>query len=76
MLQEQSMSKMFFPSIPDISKLADIEMIQLMNVDSNEMNEEKWETLLHTINSVALREDVDGIVITHGTDKLFLESYS
>ena len=62
-------------SIPLIKEVADIETIQLFNVDSNEMSPEKWVELSKTINDVAKRDDIDGIVVTHGTDTLDETAY-
>lgn len=54
-------------SVPQLGKLANIEMISLMSDDSNEMDEQKWMQLR---NQQAARDDVDGIVVTHGTDTI------
>lgn len=62
-------------SIPEVSKLADIEECQLMNVDSNEMNDENWLRLSNKINEIIVRDDVDGIVVTHGTDTIEETAY-
>lgn len=62
-------------SIPNVKKLANISEVQLMNIDSNEMNEEKWCLLSHTINELIKQEDVDGIVVTHGTDTIEETAY-
>ena len=62
-------------TIPNVSKLANIEIAQFMNVDSNEMNLDTWIRLSNTINEIIAREDVDGIVVTHGTDTIEETSY-
>lgn len=62
-------------SIPQVNHLAHIEEIQLMNVDSNEMNEACWIKLANKINEVIMRDDVDGIVVTHGTDTIEETAY-
>lgn len=62
-------------SIPMIKEIADIETIQLFNVDSNEMGPTKWLELTKVVNEVARREDIDGIVVTHGTDTLDETAY-
>ncbi|MST88000.1 asparaginase [Sharpea azabuensis] len=62
-------------SIPQVKDIANIEMIQLLSVDSNEMNEQHWLALLDMINKQASRDDVDGIVVTHGTDTLEETAY-
>lgn len=40
-------------TIPMIRNVADIETVQLFNVDSNEMDEEKWITLANQLNELA-----------------------
>ncbi|SDN16232.1 asparaginase domain-containing protein [Limosilactobacillus mucosae] len=62
-------------SVPQLGKLANIEMISLMSVDSNEMDEQKWLQLREVINQQAARDDVDGIVVTHGTDTIEETAY-
>lgn len=62
-------------TIPQINNLAEIEMVPLISVDSNEMNERYWIKLRNTINKQAKRPDVDGIVITHGTDTIEETAY-
>ena len=42
-------------TIPMIRNVADIETVQLFNVDSNEMDEEKWITLANQLNELAVR---------------------
>lgn len=62
-------------SIPDVNHIANISSIQLMNVDSNEMNEHSWIILSNKINELVKQEDVDGIVVTHGTDTIEETAY-
>lgn len=62
-------------TIPMIQNIAEIETVQLFNVDSNEMNEEYWMLLANRINEVAAREEIDGVVVTHGTDTLDETAY-
>ncbi len=56
-------------SIPVVSHEFEISLFQLMSVDSNEMDIEKWCLLKKTVEELAA-SDVDGIVITHGTDTI------
>lgn len=50
-----------------INEIAELSEVQLFNEDSNEINEEKWITLANTLNEIVSRDDVDGVVVTHGT---------
>ena len=58
-----------------INEVANLKAIQLFNVDSNEMNEEHWIILANKINDLASQKNVDGIVVTHGTDTLDETAY-
>lgn len=62
-------------SIPRIGEVANIRSLQLCNLDSNEMNKTVWMRLSNTINALVLEEDIDGIVVTHGTDLIEETSY-
>ena len=55
-------------SIPMIKDLAHIKEYQLMNVDSNEMNSLRWMILSNKINEIVKDDEIDGVVVTHGTD--------
>ena len=57
-------------TIGNVNEFAHVEAIQLFNVDSNDLTLENWLELKNKVNEVAERKDVDGIVITHGTDTL------
>lgn len=57
-------------SIPQIKDLANLNTIQLCNVDSNDMGIEKWIELRKICHTLESDPNVDGIVITHGTDTL------
>lgn len=57
-------------SIPMINEVANLKAIQLFNVDSNEIDEQYWLILANKINELVNCDDVDGIVVTHGTDTL------
>ena len=55
-------------AVPNIRKLANLEGEQTANVGSQDMNVEVWLILANRINELLAKDDVDGIVITHGTD--------
>ncbi|WP_394429260.1 asparaginase [Streptomyces sp. SGAir0957] len=47
-----------------------VEVVDLFNVNSSRMTSERQLTLLRTVRQVLADPDVDGIVVTHGTDTL------
>ena len=55
-------------AVPGIRKLANITGEQTANVGSQDMSVEVWLKLANRINELLATDDVDGIVITHGTD--------
>ena len=57
-------------SVPGLDKLANLSGEQLCNIDSKDMQEAIWLQLAERVEAAAERKDVDGIVITHGTDTL------
>ncbi|QUN14549.1 asparaginase [Clostridium sp. C1] len=62
-------------SIPMLNQVAHIKEYQLMNVDSNEMTPQRWLVLSQKINELVRQDDIDGIVVTHGTDTLDETAY-
>lgn len=62
-------------AVPKISELADIESVQICNVNSDDMTSEIWIQLTNTINEYADDSNVAGFVITHGTDTLEETAY-
>ena len=57
-------------SVPGLDKLANLTGEQLCNIDSKDMQEDIWLQLARHVEKAADRNDVDGIVITHGTDTM------
>lgn len=55
-------------AIPELSETANIEAIQICNINSDDITTQIWFELVKKINDLAKREDVAGFVITHGTD--------
>ncbi len=70
----QSMKDMIreSPEMKDISKKYAIETIDLMNLDSSDLASElkNWEKLGEAVVEAVNRKDVEGVVITHGTDTM------
>ncbi len=54
--------------IPQVKDICQIEAIQLLNLDSSNMEPEHWKLIVHTIREQY--EAYDGFVIAHGTDTM------
>jgi len=57
-------------AVPGIKDLANIKGEQISNVGSQDMTMEIMLTLAKRINSLLGQKDVDGVVVTHGTDTM------
>src|SRR6516162_9652775 len=57
-------------AVPGIKDLANIKGEQISNVGSQDMTFEIMLTLAKRINALLAQNDVDGIVVTHGTDTM------
>lgn len=66
--------KELLSTIPSISHKANIYGEQILNVDSNEITTKDWIMLANKINKLA-KDDIEGFVITHGTDTLDETAY-
>jgi len=55
-------------AVPNIRELANLRGEQIANVGSQDMSVKVWLDLANRINELLKGPDVDGIVITHGTD--------
>jgi len=55
-------------AVPNIRTLANLKGEQIANVGSQDMSVKVWLDLAKRINELLKGNDVDGIVITHGTD--------
>ncbi len=62
-------------AVPQIKELADITGEQISNVGSQNMSDAIWLRLAGRVNRLVVRPDVDGIVITHGTDTIEETAY-
>lgn len=57
-------------SVPGIDQIANLEAVQICNLDSNNVTSELWIVVANTINELAKNKNVTGFVVTHGTDTL------
>ena len=57
-------------AVPQTKKLATLRGEQIANIGSQDMNDEVWLKLARRVNELLAMPDVDGIVISHGTDTI------
>lgn len=62
--------KQLVEDIPDLAKLAEINVEQIANIGSQDMNDDIWLRLAKRIREAVIHNEADGIVITHGTDTM------
>ena len=62
-------------AVPELEDVAEIEAIQICNVNSDDITAEVWLELAKTINEMSADPEVAGFVITHGTDTLEETAY-
>ncbi|CAH2792356.1 MAG: L-asparaginase (EC [uncultured Paraburkholderia sp.] len=57
-------------AVPALSTVVRIAPDQVASVDSKDMAMPLWTTLAQRINTLLAADDIDGVVVTHGTDTL------
>ncbi len=62
-------------AVPALSAVARIAPEQIASVDSKDMAMPLWTTLGQRIDTLLATDDVDGVVVTHGTDTLEETAY-
>jgi L-asparaginase len=61
--------------VPELKKVANVSGEQIFQIASGNITNEHWLKLAKRVNELLARSDVDGIVITHGTDTLEETAY-
>jgi L-asparaginase len=67
--------KQLISGVPNLDKLAVISGEQVVNIGSQDMNDEVWLKLAKRLGEVVKSPNTDAVVITHGTDTLEETSY-
>ena len=62
-------------AVPGLEKIATIDVEQIANIGSYDMTPEIWRQLSKRANASLARNDVSGVVVTHGTDTLEETAY-
>ena len=61
--------------VTNIDKVADVEVLNFDEIPGPHMTPERMMELKHYVNNILKREDICGVVITHGTDSLEETAY-
>lgn len=62
-------------AMPKLKDVADIEALQICNINSDDITDKIWIRLANTINELSKDPNVVGFVVTHGTDTMEETAY-
>ena len=62
-------------SVPNITKIANLKIVEYSNIDSSQMTPEIWNGLSQTVDELLEDKSIVGAVVTHGTDTMAEGSY-
>jgi L-asparaginase len=62
--------KQLLQTVPGLAKVARVDVQEFSNIDSSHMTPQIWVKLSRKLSSILVRREVDGVVVTHGTDTI------
>lgn len=62
-------------AVPQLADIASIKVIEHVNLDSSHMTPEIWAGISLKVDKILQREDIKGVVVTHGTDTIAEGAY-
>ena len=62
-------------AVPGLQRLAALQAEQLFQIDSADFTDDKLLALARHVAALCARDDVDGVVVTHGTDTMEESAY-
>ena len=62
-------------SVEGLGDVANIEVVEVCDKNSDDITYEDWFNLVSIINEMASNDDIDGFVVTHGTDTMEETAY-
>ena len=66
-IKPEALTDRLLETLPPLPPHIHLSMEQICSIDSNEVDDQLWLSLVRRINELA-STDIDGFVITHGTD--------
>ena len=57
-------------AVPGLSKVANLAVFELCNIDSSQMTPQIWAQLSSKVKELLERDEIAGVVVTHGTDTM------
>ncbi len=57
-------------AVPGLEKIASIETVEFCNIDSSQMTPKIWRKLAKKVQTILEQPDIEGVVVTHGTDTM------